>query len=194
MEKNEVYDYLAKIYLDKQPAAKTDKKLPARGFNLWLLFLILISIGVFGIIFYFKSPKLFLKPKAYSLYVATGNELIKIKYNFASATTKKEGYTLTLSDLNAQGYSMLQFQARSLKKNESVKLKVELENSLKENSFVYIEGLTDSWKKFNIALPDFKEITHWDTLTRISFIVEEWNVVEKDDSVYIDDIRLTKER
>lgn len=194
MEKNEVYDYLAKIYLDKQPAAKAEKKAQVKGLDYWLLFLILIAIGALGILFYFRYPSFLLEPERYSLDISTGNEFIKIKYNFALRGTKKEGYTLTLADLNAEGFSALQFKARSLKKNESIKLKVELENSLKEKSFIYINGLTDSWNKFSIAMTDFKEITQWDGLTQVSFIVEEWNVVEKDDCVYIDEIRLIKEK
>jgi hypothetical protein len=194
MEKNEVYDYLAKIYLDKQPAAKTEKKKPARNIKVALLLLIVVSVGIVSAALFVRYPKRFLQPKAYGLYLATGNELIKLKYNFVSSSTKKEGYTLTLSDFNAAGYQLLQFQARSLSDDASLKVRVELENNLKENSFSYVSGIGSAWKQFTLKLVDFKELTRLDTLNRLSFIIEEWNVVGKENCIYIDEIRLIKEK
>ena len=192
MEKNEVYDYLAKVYLDKQPPAKSKKEAPNKKY-LWL-FLILSTIVLAATVIYKAHPRKFFKVNTYSLSLSTGNELIKIKYNFDNSTTKKEGYTITLSHLNADNFEALEFQGRALSKKNLPKLRVELENDIKETASYYLKALDNKWKNFRIALEDFKGITQWNSLKRISFIVEEWNVENKNDSIYIDEIRLVKKK
>lgn len=194
MEKKEVYDYLAKIYLDKQPIAKTAKKAPERNKKYLTFILIAISIAIIGAGTFLKYQIRFFKPKAFGLYVATGSELIKIKYNFNNSTTKKEGYSVTLSDINAQDYQLLQFQARALTNDEAIKIRVEVENNLKENAFNYIDGVSNAWKQFTVKLSDFKGLTRWDNLNKLSFIIEEWNVAGKENCIFIDEIRLIKKK
>ena len=194
MEKKEVYDYLAKIYLDKQPAAKIVRKAPEPSKKYITFILIALGIAIVSAGAFLKYQIRFFKPKAFGLYVATGSELIKLKYNFNNSSTKKEGYSVTLSDINAQDYQHLQFQARSLTDDTGIKIRVEVENNLKENAFSYIDGVSGAWKEFTLKLSDFKGLTRWDNVNKISFIIEEWNVVGKENSVFIDEIRLIKKK
>ena len=73
-------------------------------------------------------------------------------------------------------------------------LRVELENSLRENASCYIKDINNKWKRHTVKLSDLKEITRRDDLRRISFIIEEWNAADKDDCVYIDEIRFVKQK
>ena len=191
MKKSEVYDYLARIYLDKQPCAGNKNKFayPKR----YALFLIIPLIAIPLIYLFLRYPFKLFRAKTYGLYLATGNEQIKIKYNFANSTLKKEGYTITLSGLGLEDFKLLQFAARRLKNYGAANLRVELENNLKENSSYYVKGIGNKWRQWTIKLSDFKEITRWDNLRRLSFVVEEWNILDNDDCIYIDDIRFTKE-
>ena len=190
MEKNEVYDYLAKIYLDKQP-----KGLEKKGFSLsWKSALFLTAVIVLGLVFYFfyRYPVKPIKPGARSLYIAAGNQLIKINYNFSNSSLKKENYSLEFPDLDLRNFSLLRFQARHSKRYGLVNLRVEIENNFKEISACYVSGLTDKWKEFELNLSAFKEISQWQTIRSISFIVEEWNAANKEDSVFIDAIRFSR--
>lgn len=194
MEKSEVYDYLAKIYLDKQPAVPT-----AKGGNhnpaLWkkyLLILIIPAIAIPALYILAARPLKFSIPKAHSIYIATANEPIKIKFNFTDSEIKKQGEAIALSDLDVGNFKYLQLRLRRQKKYGALSLRVEVENGLKENASYYLTGLNNNWHSYNIALGEFKEITRWDTLRRVSFIVEEWNAENKEDCVYIDEIKFTQ--
>lgn len=195
MEKNEVYDYLAKIYLDKQPAvvARTDKKnyIPWKRYLFFLIAPVIACLAIYLLIAH--SLKLYTS-RAHSLYLSTGNELIKIRFDFTDSELKKQGYTITLSDLDAKNFKYLQFRLRRLKKYGSLSLRIEMENDLRENASYYLTEVTNKWQSYSIGFSEFKEITQWDALRRISFIVEEWNAENKDDGVYIDEIRFAQEK
>lgn len=198
MEKSEVYDYLAKIYLDKQPyAASTTKNSgPKSGDRaLWKKYLLILIIPIIVIpaLYFLAARSIRLSiPKAHSIYIATANNPIKIKFNFTGSEIKKQGETVTLSDLDVNSFKYLQLRLRRQKKYGNLNLRVEAENNLKENAHFYLTGLNNKWQSYNIALSEFKEITQWNNLKRISFIVEEWNAENKEDCVYIDEIRFTK--
>ncbi|TAN60065.1 hypothetical protein EPN16_05970 [bacterium] len=193
MEKSEVYDYLAKIYLDKQPAVAATK-----GGNhnpgLWKKYLLILIIPAIAIpaLYLLARPLKFSLTKTRSAYIATANEPIKIKFNFTDSQIKKQGEEIALSDLDVSNFKYLQLRLRRQKKYGALSLRVEAENSLKENASYYLTGLSNNWQDYNIALGEFKEITRWDTLSRVSFIVEEWNAENKEDCVYIDEIRFTQ--
>lgn len=195
MEKKEIYDYLAKIYLDDNKRVPKEKK--RNSSKKYWLFLIIAIVLSFCVLFYYfilRYPVSSHKAKLQSLYLATGNELIKIKYNFSEdSTLRKESYTITSPGLNVQNFHHLKFLSRRLKNEGSLNLRVEIENSLKEVAFCYITGLSNKWKEFTITLrDDFKEISRWDNIKRISFVAEEWNIENKEDTMYIDEIRFTR--
>ena len=193
MEKSEVYDYLAKIYLDKQPAVPL-----ARGGNhnpgLWKKYLLILVIPAIAIpaLYLLSRPLRFSLTKTRSIYIATANEPIKIKFNFTDSQIKKQGEEIALSDLDVSNFKYLQLRVRRQKKYGSLSLRAEVENGLKENASYYLTGLSNKWQDYNIAIGEFKEITRWDNLRRVSFIVEEWNAENKEDCVYIDEIKFTQ--
>lgn len=193
MQKNEVYDYLAKVYLDKQPSVRSKKE--KSGWRKYP-FILIPPIIILPVLYLLLRghPFTIYSPKAYNVELSTGNELIKIKYNFTDSTLKKEGYTIALSDFNIEGFHTFQFRARRLKDYGSLNVRIEIENSFNESSSYYIHNIKKGWKKFSISLSDFHEITRWDNLKRISFIIEEWNTEDKDDCIYIDEVRIIKEK
>ena len=192
MKKNEVYDYLARVYLGKQPSAGNKKRLIYH--NRYALFLIIPLVTVPAVYFFLShsTPNSF-KAKSYALCLSTGNGEIKIKYDFANSTLKKESCALEIPGIGLSDFKLLQFKARRLKNNGAAHLRVELENELKENASYYIEGVGRNWRQWTIKLSDFKEITRWNNLKRLSFVVEEWNVSDDEDCIYIDDIKFIKE-
>jgi hypothetical protein len=194
VEKNEVYDYLAKIYLDKQPTAVTkdkkknyilDKKYP------FFLITLIIAVSLYLLIVpVFKSQT----NRINSLYLSTGNEVTEIKFDFTDSQLKKQGHSIEFPGLDVQKHKYLQLRMRRLKKYGALNLRVEIENALKEESSCYLTNISNKWLPYAIALSEFKGITQWGSIKRISFVVEEWNVENKDDCVYIDEIRFTQNK
>lgn len=188
MEKNEVYDYLARIYLDKQPKAREVSKSGLRRFGLPVF---LIVAAVVFLIFYFvwRYPVELVRPETQSLHINAGSQLIAIKYDFNKSDLKRQGYSLNFADLDVSKFNALEFQARHQLKQGPLNLRVELENLRRETAVCYVSGITGKWDIFKIRLSDFKGISQWQGLTRVSFVVEEWNALNKEDTVYIDEIR-----
>lgn len=193
MEKDSVYDYLAKVYLDKQPLSSAGPKEEKRPslFKKYALFLILPIITLPSLYLFLRHPLKQYRPKGQSLQLDLGNELIKIRYDFTTSDLKKEGYAINLADLDAQGFRELEFKARRSKDFGAMHLRVALENSFKEFAARYLK-IDNKWKHYKIKLSDFKEISVWDKLKKISFTIEDWNVADKDDCLYIDELRFSK--
>lgn len=184
-----MYDYLAKVYLDKQPLTRENKKAVSWKRN--ALFLIVPSIVFLAAYFFLKYPVRLYQPNNYYLSISTADDFIKIKYYFNTSGLKTKAYTIDLQNLDLSGFKALRFEARHLNKG-SLSLRIEIENSLKETSACYVSALEGNWKEFKVSLDEFRAITEWSNLKSLSFIVEEWNAQAKEDCVYIDAIGFSK--
>ncbi|HLD41137.1 MAG TPA: hypothetical protein VJA84_03060 [Candidatus Omnitrophota bacterium] len=191
MEKNEVYDYLARIYLDKQPKAQEEKKGALRQIG-FPVFLIVAVILFFSFYFIWRLPVRLVKPQVQSLQINAGSQLIRIKYNFNNSDLKRAGYSLNFADLDVSKFSVLGFQARHEIKHGPLNLRVEIENRRREKAVCYVRGISGKWNSFEIKLSDFSGISEWAGLTEVSFVVEEWNALNKEDTVYLDEIRFSR--
>ncbi|MCM8799892.1 MAG: hypothetical protein NC900_04125 [Candidatus Omnitrophica bacterium] len=181
MNKQEVYEHLARIYLDssKKHTPKNYQRF-IKPIIFFCLFLIL-SVSVFFI---------YSKPSSNSqISVILTYQPVKINFIFDPA--KKEIYSLDLKGMDLRGFKSIGFLA---KKGcfESIKLRVEFSNKFKEKGSFYITDIASNWKEYIIDLAKFKDISHWENIDKLSFIVEEWNVKTKKGFVYIDDIKLLK--
>ena len=186
-----MYDYLAKVYLDKQPITRENKKVTSWKRN--ALFLIVPSIIFLAAYFFLKYPLKTYQAKNYYLGIRTAGDFIKIKYYFNGSGVKARAYTIGLEGLDLSGYSALRFEARHLNEG-SLSLRIEIENSLKEISTCYVSGLESAWKEFEVNLEEFHAISEWNNLKSLSFIIEEWNAQAKEDCVYIDAIGFSKKQ
>ena len=154
MEKNEVYDYLARIYLDKQPKAKEEKEVALRriGFPVFLIVAVVILLSFY---FVWRYPVMLVKPEIQSLQINAGSQLIKIKYNFNNSDLKREGYGLNFANLDVSKFSVLEFQSRHETKRGPINLRLEIETKRGEKAVCYVGGITGKWNSFKIKLDDF---------------------------------------
>ena len=159
----------------------------------YLFFAIPLCIIILALFLFNYYPLKLYKPKNYSLYLSTGEELGKINYNFSDSSLKKKGYTINLSSLNLNGYNKLAFQAKRSNSNGTTNLKVELENNFKEKAEVYISLNSTKWTEYNIIMKDFKNLSELNDIKRLSFIAEEWNAGTKEDTILIDNIRFIRD-
>jgi len=184
MEKKEVYEHLARIYLDASLKYKKNKRL---SWKVGLLTLGLISVIL--IVFFFKFILFFL-PLEHRSSILLNHELIKINFNFDPV--KKEIYTIYLNNLSLDGFKTLAFRLKKSQYLDNLHMKVEFVSSFNEVSLVYLKDIPYKWKEFRINLSDFKEIKNWSNMKELRFIIEEWNTAQKEGKLYIDDIRLIK--
>jgi len=185
MEKREVYEHLARIYLDASLKYKKKKKITLPF--VFLGFLIILAASV-GIKFLFLSKRDLSFPHNISLLL--NNEPIKINFNFDPA--KKEIYSLSLNDLNLKNYKLLTFRVRKSDYLDKIHMRIELINNFKEVSSVYLQDIPYHWQEFKIPFSDFKNINKSSGIKQLQFVIEEWNTNKKSGKVYIDDVRITK--
>jgi hypothetical protein len=188
MDKKEIYEHLAKIYLDaSSKSSKKRRKSKTHSNLLRNVSLVIIIIAAFAAFLF--SP---LKHKAFKSEFALVllPEAAKINFHFDPA--RKEMYSLQLNKLNLMAYKALGFSAKNIDYNDSISLRVEFINAFKEKSEVYIKQIPHKWQDYKINLSEFKGISDWSEMHNLTFTVEEWNAQGKKGVVYIDNVRLLK--
>lgn len=190
MDKKEIYEHLANIYLDaSSKSSKKKHKLksyPKPVKNLLIAIVVLFSCLGSGIVYYnihSRSPDAQI---ALFLYQDTA----KINFNFDPA--KKESFSLNLKQLNLAKYKNLAFASRKTNPKDTISMRIEFINRFNERSEVYIKDISSKWSNHNIDFSRFAKIGDWRQMKTLSFSIEEWNAREKSGIVYLDNIRVTK--
>lgn len=187
MDKKDIYEHLAKIYLDASSKKKKKKKAYSRFVNKTY---IISAVAILSVIVIFSG--LFRKNKLLNPEIALVllADAAKINFNFDPA--KKETFSLNLSRLNLKKFSSLGFSIKKKNYNDTIALRVEFSNSFNEKSEIYLKNIPHKWQDYKISLSDFKNIADWSNISNLVFTVEEWNAREKEGIVYIDNIRLLR--
>lgn len=186
MDKKEIYEHLAKIYLDASSKKKEKTKNHLRLYNNLFIIGLVFLIGTALTLSYLSKNKNLTSETA--LFIL--NDPAKINFNFNPA--KKESFTINLNGLSLSPFKALAFAVKNTDKNSNVALRIELTNSFKEKSEVYLKQIPAKWDEFKISFLDFKNINDWSNMQSISFTVEEWNAQKNKGIVYIDNLRFLK--
>ena len=197
MDKKDIYEHLAKIYLDASLKRKNKTSRSPTFKNLFFIsfaVIFLLAISLFFSLTKNKSLSLAKsgnrQPLNSELSLLLQPDMVKINFNFDPA--KKESYSLYLKKLNAARFKTLGFSLKNADYQDNVTLRVEFTNIFNEKSEIYIKDISHKWKDYKIALADFKSINDWSEMSSLSFIVEEWNARSNKGIVYIDNVRLLK--
>lgn len=187
MDKKDIYEHLAKIYLDASSKRKKKTKVYSRvSRNLFLASIIFIfSLGSILLI----SPP---KNKSFNSEVTLmiSADVLKINFNFNPA--KKEIYSVNLNTLNLNRFKTLAFSAKRANYQDKLSLRVEFTNKFKEKSEVYLKDIPHKWRDYKIDFSEFKNISDWSEMLSLAFVVEEWNTKEKKGILYLDNVRFIK--
>ena len=187
MDKKEIYEHLAKIYLDASlQKKKNGKRYPLIFKNLPLvisLFLLLIAVTVF---INFQRGKSFRAETALVLLTDSA----KINFHFDPA--RKETYALNLNKLNLARYRSLEFSVKKVNYYDNISLRVEFSNPYNEKSELYFKDIPNKWQTYKVNLSQFKRISDWTEMATLTFTIEEWNVRQKKGVVYLDNVRLLR--
>lgn len=188
MDKKDIYEHLAKIYLDaSSKRKKKSRDYPKLFKNLFFASsAVIVGLGIFIFGFFLnKAPS-----NDSEIALVIQHDPVKINFNFNPA--KKEIFSISLNNLDAIRFKTLAFQVKKINYYNNISLRVEFINAFKEKSEVYIKNIGYRWNEYRIDLADFKNISDWTRMTNLAFIVEEWNTKEKDGIVYLDNIRLLR--
>lgn len=187
MDKKEVYEHLAKIYLD----ASTQKKKKIKKHPLLRLAGVLGIAAVFGV---GSAMLIRLVSERNSLgsQVALVMQPDAAKINFHFEPARKEIYSLSLNRLNMTRYSELAFSLKKGNFSDTITLKVEFTNAFREKAAIFLRDIPSRWREYKLNFSEFKSISDWSEMSELSFIVEEWNTKSKQGVVYIDNVYLLR--
>ncbi|MDD5431516.1 MAG: hypothetical protein PHO70_00795 [Candidatus Omnitrophica bacterium] len=187
MDKKEIYEHLAKIYLDASAKKKKKIKTFPKFFThiIVVVVVIVFASSLFSLKFFLKK-----KPNKTEIALIVLPEATKINFHFNPA--KKEVLNISLNKLNLSRYNSLVFSVKNTNYRDKISLRVEFSNSFKEKSEIYFKEIPHKWQEYRINLAQFKGVNDWTEMSDLSFCVEEWNVLEKKGVVFIDNVRFVK--
>jgi hypothetical protein len=190
VNKKEIYEHLANIYLDASSKSSKKKQRfnffpkPVQGIILVGLVMIL-GLGGFATYAHVYSRT---QPGQIALFLY--QDAAKINFNFDPA--KKETFSLNLKLLNLSQYRTLSFSVKKTNSSEIISLRVEFTNRFNEKSEIYIKNIPTKWTEQKIDFKSFSKMNNWSQMKELTFSIEEWNAREKSGIVYLDNIRILK--
>lgn len=183
MDKKDIYEHLAKIYLDaSSKKKKKSAKFPWLNKHFFFVSLAVIALSLVVLVYPNYNRKL---NSDTALFLSL--EPIKINFNFDPA--KKEVFAINLKGLDLTRFNELGFSARKTNPTDKITLKIEFTSNFRERSDIYIQDIPVKWQDYKINLDKFRQITKWSQVYSLSFIVEEWNAKSKKGVVYLDNVR-----
>ena len=186
MTREEIYEHLAQVYLEKKDKVKVVQKPrfnKRRFFRGVLLFL--LGLSAFYGLTAFLSKKV---TNAQAVIFALNHYPIRINYNLNAPYPPVESFSLAIPAIDASKYRYINFSVRGLDEGYPGIMKVTIKNKKNEISSFLVQDVRGKWKKISIPVGEFKEITDWSNLEDVSFVLESWNVEKKKGIILIDDI------
>lgn len=187
MTRDEIYDHLASVYLDKRAKVEVKKpKTPSAWLviNIVLTALILTSV-VFGLTAFLTRHDDLLKSR---VIYALSNSPIRLTYNVTDGYPQAKDLTIALPPMDAAKYSRLNLTVKSAGAGTGPgMLKIVLSNARDEHATYYLQGIKSKWQDYSISF-DQLDLTDWKSLKDISFVIEAWNAQKADGTVFIDNI------
>jgi len=75
------------------------------------------------------------------------------------------------------------------KSNIGSAIQVQIKNSVLEKDAEYLTDINNKWKKYLINLDKFERISDWSSIDSLTFVIDEWNVDNKKDKIFIDEVK-----
>ena len=190
MNRDDIYDHLAQVYLGKRTQKDEQKQ---REFNAWLIINIFITVIIFSSTFYGLTAFLTHRNSGlesriiYTLHKGP----IRFDYNLTDEFHPVKTFSLNVPPIDAAKYSKIQFSIRGKEEGTPGIVKVVVKNRRNEEASYYVQGVGLNWQEFKIPFDEFKQITDWSDLTDISFVLESWNVEDQKGLILIDNVCFT---
>lgn len=186
MEKKEIYEHLAQIYLDASTSTKHKKKKSVSFFQ--PVFFVTVALFIGAAFFVARGVGHTKKSSLNSQHqMILADEAIRLSYNFDPA--RKAAYSLQLNRMSLNRFKALSFSLKKAYPQDQFSLRIEFTNVFKESSEIYIKDIAGGWQQYRILLSQFKGISDWSEMANLSFSIEEWNSKEKKGIVYIDNLK-----
>jgi hypothetical protein len=187
MTRDEIYDHLAKVYLGKREGIESVqlKKQPPS----WLVINVVITVFILASVFWGLTAFLtqrddFLKSR---VIFTLNNSPIRLSYNVGDGMPQTKALSIAVPLVEVKKFKRVNVSLRGLRDGNPKVLKIVLTNTKEENAVYYLQGITNRWREYSLAFEDLN-LTDWDALRDISFVIEAWNADKSAGTVLIDNI------
>ena len=200
MKNSDVYERIAQAYFGTVPQKKEVRQ--PKSFNAGLLvkaglavLIVLAAVGAFsGFYYYRNSSAAQIDPTRESIAIMHTAYPIRLKYNFNWPYPDIKRLSFDLPKVNLSKFQSIEVTLRGsrFKGDLTRNMRVEVENRYNEKDAQYVHIPNNYWNSYDLDLSAFKGISDWSGVTKLSFVVEKWNVGDNEGAVYINDIKFAK--
>jgi len=191
--KKEVSEHLARVFIE----TKKGLQRPRAKEHSFVLF-VLVSLGVvmgliFGVNVLWRKDARNILSVSQSLGVERHGGPYRLKFDFQDNPAKIEALHIDLPSLDLKDYTSVKFSSRvRADARELGSLKIVLESVRREAHAVYSPGVASLWRRLEIPLKEFNNIHDRSRVSRISFILEPWNIKAQTGEILIDNIEFSR--
>ncbi|MDE2221828.1 MAG: hypothetical protein KGK03_02030 [Candidatus Omnitrophica bacterium] len=188
MTRDEIYDHLAKVYLGKREGASPKKSKPKKiNRSLLVINVVITLVIVISAVYGFTAFLTRRGDLKSQVFYALNNEPIRIAYDLNDPYPSTKTFSVTLPTKDVSKYSALNISLRGLDGAYPGIVKVVVTNQKDERGTYYIQNVGSTWQKASIPF-DKLNLTDWTTVTKVSFVLEAWNVDFRRGTLLIDGV------
>jgi hypothetical protein len=191
--KKEVSEHLARVFFETKSALSRPKT-KEHSFVMFVLVSLALILGlIYGVNVMWRMGQRSVLSASQSLGVERHGGPYRLKFDFKDNPSKIEALHIDLPNLDLKDFSRLRFSSRLRgDARELGSLKVILESTRRESRAVYTPGVASFWRRLDIPLDEFKNIHDRSRVSRISFILEPWNVKARSGELLIDNVEFSR--
>ena len=186
MNRDEIYDHLAQVYLGKRERVEQAKPKPPA--SAWLIINVVITAFILTSVVYGLTAFLTQRKDAFKSRViyALNNSPIRLVYSVGGGYPQVKNLTIAVPETDVSKYRRLNLSLRAINGNPGT-LKVVLKNAREEQASYYLQGVRNRWQDYSISFDEL-DLTDWRSIKDLSFVVEAWNAKDPSGAVLIDNI------
>jgi hypothetical protein len=191
--KKEVSEHLARAFFETESVSE-EPKTKEHHFVLFVVVSLGVVLGlIFGVNVLWRMGQRNMLAASQSLGVERHGGPYRLKFDFQNNPSKIEALYIDLPDLDLKDYSRVRFSSRLRGDIRDLgSLKIVLETARRESHAVYTPGVASFWRRLEIPLEEFKSIHDRSRVSRISFILEPWNVKARKGELLIDNVEFSR--
>ncbi len=191
MTRDEIYEHLAQVYLDKNSG---EKKEPKPSFKLTREARVILTLFIVGLAFYTLTAFLFQRNEDLksNIIFALNHSPIRIKYNVNPPYPQIKDFSIDIPPVDIAKYRRLNFSIRGLEEGYPDVVKVVVRNRRNEVAFKYIRDVNLKWQRQTISFDELSGISDFSSISEVEFVLEAWNVEKKKGIILIDDLCFSK--
>lgn len=186
MNRDEIYEHLAKVYLGKRSVAE-EKKRKAVNQSWLVINIVITAVILISTVYGFTA---FLTRRAgikNQVFYALNNSIVRVPYNLNDPFPSTKIFAITIPDKDASKYSKLNMSIRGLGEASPGIVKVLVSNQKNEQATYYIQNVGEQWQKVSIPFEKLN-LTDWTSVREVAFVLEAWNVDFRRGTMLVDEI------